>query len=257
MLSPRVHRIYKRGDRAVPGFGVQLDMQAIILCGGRATRLGTAAKHTPKLLLKVQGRSVLDWQLDLLKEGGVQELILATGHLHDVLRGTIGDIYKGIPIRYCKEDRKLDTGGAIKNAMPYIHNSPFFVLNGDVLWRDFSLKQMVSTFQANMIGLLLAVWVDDTRPYGQILSTDTGKITTFLEKPTTYQSGYINAGVYLFNTTIARGFPKSDVFSLSYDVLPKLENLYVLKTNTAWIDIGSPERLDAAAQLFNNYDSKF
>lgn len=227
-------------------------MQAIILCGGSATRLGAAATHTPKLLLKVQGRSVLDWQCDFLKASGVRELILATGHLHDVLRGTIGDIYKGLPIRYCKEDRKLDTGGAIKNAMRYIHSSPFFVLNGDVLWRDVSLNQLISAFRADMAGLLLAVWVDDTRPYGQILSTDTGQITAFLEKPPTHQSGYINAGVYLFNTTIARGFPERDVFSLSYDVLPKLENLYVLKTNAAWIDIGSPERLDEAQQLFRS-----
>jgi len=227
-------------------------MQAIILCGGSATRLGAAAKHTPKLLLTVNGHSVLDWQCDFLKAAGVQELILATGHLHDVLRETIGDIYKGIPIRYCKENKKLDTGGAIKNAMQYIHNSPFFVLNGDVIWRDFSLNQMTSVFQEHMAGLLLAVWVDDTRPYGKILSTDTGQITAFLEKPTTYQSGYINAGVYLFNTTIARGFPKNDVFSLSYDVLPKIENLYVLKTNADWIDIGSPKRLNAAQQLFSS-----
>ena len=225
-------------------------MQAIILCGGSATRLGAAAKNTPKLLMKVKGRSILQWQCEFLKEVGVQELILATGHLHDVLQNTIGESYKGISIRYCKEDRKLDTGGAIKNAMQYIHSSPFFVLNGDILWRDFSLNQMVSTFREDMAGLLLSVWVDDSRPYGEIISSDTGRITTFLEKPTTYQSGYINAGVYLFNSKIARGFPDSDVFSLSYDVLPKLKNLYVLKTDTDWIDIGSPERLQAAQQLF-------
>ena len=167
-----------------------------------------------------------------------------------MLQNTIGESYKGISIRYCREDKKLDTGGAIKNAMQYIHSSPFFVLNGDILWRDFSLNQMVSTFQDGMEGLLLSVWVDDTRPYGEIISSDTGRITTFLEKPTTYQSGYINAGVYLFDSKIARWFPDGDVFSLSYDVLPKLKNLYVLKTDTDWIDIGSPERLQAAQQLF-------
>ncbi len=225
-------------------------MQAIILCGGSATRLGATAKHTPKLLLKVKNRSILEWQCGFLKEAGVQELILATGHLHDVLRDTIGRSYNGIPVRYCKENKKLDTGGAIKNAMQHIHDSPFFVLNGDVLWRDFSLKQMVSTFRENMEGLLLGVWVDDTRPYGEIISSNAGQITAFLEKPTALRSGYINAGVYLFNDIITHRFPKSDVFSLSYDVLPKLENLYVLKANADWIDIGSLERLQAAQQLF-------
>ena len=225
-------------------------MQAIILCGGSATRLGATAKHTPKLLMKVKNRTILEWQCGFLKEAGVQELVLATGHLHDVLRDTIGESYDGIPVRYCKENKKLDTGGAIKNAMQHIHDSPFFVLNGDVLWRDFSLKQMVSTFRENMEGLLLGVWVDDTRPYGEIISSNTGQITAFLEKPTALRSGYINAGVYLFNNTIDHRFPKSDVFSLSYDVLPNSESLYVLKTDTDWIDIGSPERLQAAQQLF-------
>ena len=89
-------------------------MQAIILCGGSATRLGAAAKHTPKLLMKVKGRSILQWQCEFLKEAGVQELILATGHLHDVLQNTIGGSYNGISIRYCRENKKLDTGGAIK-----------------------------------------------------------------------------------------------------------------------------------------------
>lgn len=225
-------------------------MQAIILCGGSATRLGATAKHTPKLLMKVKDRSILQWQCEFLKEVGVQELILATGHLHDVLQNTIGESYNGVSIRYCREDKKLDTGGAIKNAMQYIQSSPFFVLNGDVLWRDFSLSEMTSTFREDMAGLLLSIWVDDTRPYGEIISSDTGQITAFLEKPTTYQSGYINAGVYLFNSKIAQAFPNKDVFSLSYDVLPKLENLHVLKTDTDWIDIGSPERLQAAQQLF-------
>lgn len=226
-------------------------MQAIILCGGSATRLGAVAKHAPKLLMKVKGRSILEWQCDYLKEVGVQELILATGHLHDLLQSSLGEFYQGIRIRYCKEDKKLDTGGAIKNAMRYIHSSPFFVLNGDVLWRNFSLNEMVSTFREDMEGLLMAVWVDDTRPYGEIISSNTGQITTFLEKPTTLQSGYINAGVYLFNNTIADGFPKRDVFSLSYEVLPKLENLYAFKTDIDWIDIGSSKHLQEAQRLFS------
>ena len=74
-------------------------MQAIILCGGSAARLGTTAKHTPKLLMKVKGRSILQWQCEFLKEVGVQELILATGHLHDVLQNSIGESYDGISIR--------------------------------------------------------------------------------------------------------------------------------------------------------------
>ena len=102
-------------------------MQVIILCGGLATRLGSISKKTPKILLEVGERTVLDWQLDLLKEAGIKETILASGHLHQTLHEHTGTYYQGMQIRYAKENKKLGTGGAIANAMRHIHTSPFFV----------------------------------------------------------------------------------------------------------------------------------
>ena len=145
-------------------------MQAIILCGGLAARLGNITKKRPKILLEVGGRTVLDWQLDLLKETGIKETILASGHLHDVLYERVGVYYQGMHIRYAIENKKLGTGGAIANAMRHIHTSPFFVLNGDVLLSDFSLQEMLRRFHEQLTGLLLSVRVDDIRPYGEIVS---------------------------------------------------------------------------------------
>ena len=93
-----------------------------------------------KILLEIGGRSVLDWQLNLLKEVGVKETILASGHLHNLLCEHVGVYREGMHIRYAKENKKLGTGGAISNAMKHIHTFPFFVLNGDVLVTDFSLE---------------------------------------------------------------------------------------------------------------------
>ena len=107
-------------------------MQAIILCGGLSTRLGDITKTVPKILLQVRDRTVLDWQLDFLQDAGVDQVILASGHLHDTLYRAIGKSRGGMQIRYAKEDKRLDTGGAIKNALEHISPSPFFVLNGDV-----------------------------------------------------------------------------------------------------------------------------
>ena len=226
-------------------------MQAIILCGGLATRLGETTKTIPKVLLDVVGRTVLDWQLQLLKDIGVEEVILASGHLHDVLYERVGGCRDGMRIRYAKEEQRLGTGGAIQNAMKQIKRSPFFVLNGDVLLTDFSLQEMLDRFHGDMTGLLLSVYVDDVRSYGQIISDESGKIITFREKQPVYSAGYINSGVSLFNETIADAFPENrERFSIEQDVFPHVSNLWTLRTDANWIDIGVPERLAYARQHF-------
>lgn len=228
-------------------------MQAIILCGGLATRLGNISKRIPKILLEVGGRTVLDWQLNLLKEAGVKEIMLASGHLHDLLYERVGVHYRSVHIHYTKEEKKLGTGGAIANAMEYIHASPFFVFNGDVLLNNFSLQEMLRCFHEQMTGMLLSVCVDDIRPYGEIISDSNGKITDFREKQSICRPGYINGGVYLFNQKIADAFPKQqEVFSIERDVFPSVPNLYALETDANWIDIGVPERLAYARQHFQN-----
>jgi D-glycero-alpha-D-manno-heptose 1-phosphate guanylyltransferase len=101
-------------------------VQAIILCGGLATRLGETAKTLPKILLEIAGKTVLEWQTHLLMGAGVTEVILASGHLHDVLYERVGEVYAGMRIRYAKEEKRLGTGGAIQNAMKQVNASPFF-----------------------------------------------------------------------------------------------------------------------------------
>lgn len=230
-------------------------MQAIILCGGLATRLGDATKKVPKVLLDIAGKTVLEWQIQLLKDAGVEEVILASGHLHNVLYARVGHHYADVSVQYAKEAKRLGTGGAIQNAMRCITTSPFFVLNGDVLLSNFSLHKMLEHFHQGMAGLLLGVRVDDIRPYGEIVSDDDGKVTAFREKQPIYRFGYINSGVCLFNQTIVEAFPEDrDNFSIERDVFPKISNLYALQTDADWIDIGVPERLAYARQHFQNGD---
>lgn len=226
-------------------------MEAIILCGGLATRLGETAKTVPKVLLEIAGKTVLAWQLELLTAAGVTEVVLASGHLHDVLSERVGASYAGVRIRYAKEEKRLGTGGAIQNAMRQIRTSPFFVLNGDILLADFSFREMLDRFQQSMVGVLLSVHVSDIRPYGEIVSDDAGKIQEFREKQSTYRAGYVNGGVYLFAQGIADAFPKGqETFSMERDVFPVVSNLYALQTDADWIDIGVPERLAYARKHF-------
>ena len=228
-------------------------MQAIILCGGLATRLGDITKSVPKILLQIGGKTVLEWQIQLLKEANVQEVILASGHLHDVLYEHVGSQYAGVRMQYAKETKKLGTGGAIQNAMAYINTSPFFVLNGDVLLTNFSPYEMVRRFHRSMAGLLLSVRVADIRPYGEIVSDSDGKVTAFREKQPLCRAGYINSGVYLFSEVITQKFPKDrEHFSIERDVFPNVRDLYTLASEANWIDMGVPERLAFARAHFRN-----
>lgn len=226
-------------------------MQAIILCGGLATRLGDTAKTLPKILLEIAEKTVLEWQIQLLKDAGVTTVVLASGHLHDVLYEHVGHTYTGVSIRYAKEEKRLGTGGAIQNAMKQIDISPFFVLNGDILLANFSLREMLVQFDQGMLGVLLSVHVSDIRPYGEIVSDCNGKIQAFREKQPTHRAGYVNGGVYLFDRSIADAFPKrQESFSMERDVFPSVSNLYALQADAGWIDIGVPERLDYAREHF-------
>lgn len=228
-------------------------MQAIILCGGLATRLGDTTKTVPKILLDIAGRTVLEWQIQLLKEANVEEIILASGHLHNVLYERVGARYAGAHIRYAKEKKRLGTGGAIRNAMKHVNTSPFFVLNGDVLLANFSPRQMLDRFRQGMSGLLLSVRVSDIQPYGEIVSDSDGKVTDFREKLSVCRPGYINSGVYLFDKTLVDAFPKDqERFSIERDVFPNVPDLYTLESEANWIDIGVPERLSFARRHFQN-----
>ena len=227
-------------------------MQAIVLCGGLSTRLGDITKDTPKILLEIGNRTILDIQLELLKEAEVDQAILASGHLHQVLYDQVGDSRSGVKIQYAKEEKRLGTGGAIKNAMRHILTEPFFALNGDILIKDFLVSDMLGKFAQKMEGMILATPMEDVRDFGEIVSNSEGKITAFKEKQEPKRSGYINGGVYLFNQSIENYFPPQDNFSVERDVFPSAEALYAFQTEAELIDVGVPHRLDYARKHFGN-----
>ena len=226
-------------------------MEAILLVGGLATRLGEVARKTPKALMPVAGKPVIAHQVDMLAAAGVTRVILASGHLHEKLKREVGDRYRGVEISLVIEDKRLDTGGAIAHAMKSLtSDAPFFVLNGDVLC-DVDLSEMRRRLPETSTGILLGVRVQDISPYGEIQS-DGDKVLSFVEKRPDRRPGIINAGVYLFRGSIQLYFPKREVFSIERDVFPFVPELRVFRQEARWIDIGTPERLSEASKLFSN-----
>lgn len=224
-------------------------MQALILCGGLSTRLGDITKEIPKVLLDVGGKTVLEYQVEMLVEAGAKEIFLASGHLHERLEAEVGNELNGIPIHYVQEHKRLGTGGAIKNGLNHMSEYPIFVLNGDILL-DHPLTPMLEMLTPEMDGVLLGVEVEDARSYGRLLFDEESRhIQQFVEKDPSHEgSGVINGGVYLFNKTIHNFFPAQDSFSVEYDVFPNVEKLYVHTYRGEWIDIGTPDRLQFARE---------
>jgi NDP-sugar pyrophosphorylase family protein len=224
-------------------------MEAIILCGGLATRLGDLAKETPKALMPVAGKPVLAHQIDMLKPAGVTRAVLAVGHLHERILAFTGTHFDGVDVDFALEDKRLDTGGAIAHAMTRLKSDePFFVLNGDVLC-DADTAAMKAALPPRAAGILLGVLVEDISQYGEILA-DGDRILNFVEKHPEHRPGIINGGVYLFQPGIRAYFPKREVFSVERDVFPFVPDLRVFVAETRWIDVGTPERLREASHLF-------
>jgi len=219
-------------------------MNIIILCGGLSSRLGNITKTIPKILLDVRGKTVLDWQLEMVRPLGVTDVVFAAGHLSDVLLNTIGNERMGYNLTYAIETKKLGTGGAIKNALAHVSRpeEPTLILNGDIL-AHIDLLDMVGRLRSESEGMMLGARVDDASCYGTLEYDDQKRLLQFKEKEGIEKPGYINGGIYLFTPHAHAHFPDTDAFSIEYDVFPNMKNLSVYESDEPWIDVGVPERL--------------
>lgn len=224
-------------------------MNAIIVCGGLSTRLGEITKSVPKILLEIKGRTVLDWQLKKLATLGIAEVVLAAGHLSETLQMMAGGERQGIKLVYAVEPERLGTGGAIKFALQFVKNKaePTVILNGDIL-AGVDLVEMVSALKTDSDGLILGSYVEDAASYGTLAVDEKNKLLQFKEKEGLHEPGFINGGFYIFYPRLQQYFPDKAVFSIEYDVFPRVKNLYVYQSRAPWIDIGVPERLEWARQ---------
>jgi NDP-sugar pyrophosphorylase family protein len=228
-------------------------MNAIILCGGLSTRLGDIAKTTPKILLEIKNKTVLDWQLEKLKKLGITEVVMAAGHLAETLRMIVGPESNGVKIIYAIEPKKLGTGGAIKFAWEQVSEAgaPTIILNGDIL-AAVQLDRMVNALRPESDGILLGARVEDASTYGTLVFDNNHHLLEFKEKEGLVKSGYINGGIYLFTEKMKRHFPAVDAFSIEYDVFDKINelgaDLDAYASDEPWVDIGLPERLNWARE---------
>ncbi|MHB1945377.1 MAG: nucleotidyltransferase family protein [Metallibacterium sp.] len=220
--------------------------EAIILAGGRGTRLQGVVSDVPKPLAPVQGRPFLAWLLDLLAQQGMRRVVLATGYKAERVQAVVGEDWRGMRIDYAVESTPLGTGGAIVHALRLIEGEDTFVLNGDT-YLELDYARFAATMRAQQAGLGMALaQVANVSRYGAV-HVDDGRVTGFSEKGCA-GPGWINAGVYW----LPRSLPMpaaTQAFSFEDIVLRAAAGQGTLQAYTAtdaFIDIGVPEDFQRA-----------
>jgi NDP-sugar pyrophosphorylase family protein len=225
-------------------------MQAVILCGGKGTRLSTLYTDRPKVLVPVAGRPFLEWQLEWLERGGVTDVHLAAGHLSSVLSNWVEKYPVGLNITVSAEPVPLGTGGGLKYIESNLCSDPFFVLNGDSLMPRLDFHALVEAhdrFRARFdhvgVATLAVTSIEESGQYGTVEFNDVNRIIAFREKAT-FAAGWINGGVYLMSHSLLDGIPSMKSVSIETEVFPALAQLGRLQAFCAappLLDMGTPE----------------
>jgi len=223
-------------------------MQALILAGGKGTRLRPLTVYTPKPVVPVVNRPFLLYQLDLLRNAGITDICLSLSYQPDKIEHVLGDGSDfGVKIRFTTEPSPLGTAGAYRFAAG--SDSPTLVLNGDVL-TNLDLANVIKFHnEKKAAATLVLAPVTNPESYGLVEVDSDRNVRRFLEKPTQsdlqeLKLNTINAGVYILEPEVLKLIPKEKNSSFEYDVFPaiiekKMSFAAFDLGNSYWRDIGT------------------
>ncbi len=226
--------------------------EAILLVGGKGTRLRPLTVHTPKPMVPAAGVPFLTHQLARARAAGVEHIVLATSYLAEVFEPYFGDGSSlGLHLEYVTEEEPLGTGGAIRNVASRLHSAPgdpVLIFNGDIL-TGLDIEALVDTHRTTGADVSLHLTrVEDPRAFGLVPTDDTGRVTAFLEKPQTPEeivTDQINAGAYVFNRSVIDSIPADRPVSVERETFPGLladgAHLQGMVDSTYWLDLGTPQ----------------
>ncbi|MFH0768859.1 MAG: NDP-sugar synthase [Chloroflexota bacterium] len=239
-------------------------MKAVILMGGKATRLLPLTSNIPKAMVPVLNTPFLEHVIRHLSRHQIKEIVLALGHLAQPIDDYLGDGSKlGVKIHYVVEDSPRGTAGAIKNAEKYLDGT-FLALNGDI-FTDLDITAMIDFHRQKKSKATIALTpVDDPTSYGLIETNSEGRITRFLEKPKLEEvtTNMINAGTYVLEPDILKLIPPGKAVSIERDTFQQLlargEPMYAYSSSAYWLDMGTPEKyLQLHQDLLNGKSSRY
>lgn len=221
-------------------------MKAVLLAGGRGTRMQSLTDSTPKPLISVGGSPLIFRGIEKLSAAGVTDIIVSTGYLAEQFESVLGDGSRwGVRFIYSVEETPRGTAGAMALAAKRFlkPNDLVIVLNADLI-SEHSIDQHREFHLASDADVSVHVRkVDDPRRFGVVRFDDSKRVRSFIEKPATMGSAWINAGTYLMRGSVLLDLPESFPLSWEREVLPELiasgSRVFAFEENVYFRDVGT------------------
>ena len=225
------------------------NIKAVILAGGKGTRLYPITKEIPKPLLPVKRKPILNHLVELFYSYGIKDIaVLINKDFREDFNWWKKRYYPREKIKIVEEKKPLGTFGGLWLLKDWLKNSKFFLTNGDEI-KKVNLEKMVNFHQKKEVLATLALTkVSNPSDYGLAIFED-GLILKFLEKPKNSLSKYVSAGLYLFSPEIFNYHPGPKFSMVEKDILPKLakeKKLAGFKFTGKWMDCGNWKRYETA-----------
>lgn len=225
-------------------------MKALILVGGYGTRLRPLTLSKPKPLVEFCNKPMMMHQVEALVEAGVSHVVLAVSYRAEQLEAEIKSEAErlGIRISISMEEKPLGTAGPLALARNLLSSNgddgePFFVLNSDVIC-EFPFKSLAKFHRDHgKEGTIVVTRVEEPSKYGVVIYDESGRIDRFVEKPQEFVSNKINAGLYMFNSTVLDRIELKPT-SIEKEVFPEMaeqHQLYAYELQGFWMDVGQPK----------------
>lgn len=224
-------------------------MKAVVLVGGFGTRLRPLTHTTPKQMLTIVHRPMIEHVIEHLAEHGVTEAVLSMGYRPDAFTNAYPDgTCAGVTLHYAIEPEPLDTAGAIRfAALDAGIDERFVVVNGDIL-TDLDIGELVRFHDDHGGEATIALHrVEDPSAFGVVPTDENGRVTAFVEKPPRDEAptDLINAGTYVLEPPVLDRIADGRKVSIEREVFPAMVEdgaLYAMAADTYWIDTGTPAK---------------
>ena len=222
-------------------------MIAVIMAGGKGTRIASINSEIPKPMIPISGKPILEYEIEVLKNQKIIDIYLVVGHLSEKIVEYFGDGTKfGVKIKYIYENVPLGTAGALYYLKNEIYED-FLLLNGDTIF-DVDLHKFYDSHKKNNC-LATIITHPNSHPYdsGVIFASNDGKVTKWLTKEDdrTWYKNRVNAGIHILSNKLLNRFNDVSKKDLDRDILKQLikeGELYIYDSPEYIKDMGTPER---------------
>jgi len=232
-------------------------IQAIILAGGKGSRLRPYTTVLPKPLMPVDEYPIAEIIIRQLKTSGIENIVISTGHLAGLIESYFGKGKKwGVNIKYVRESKPLGTAGAIKCVQKLEDN--FLVINGDIL-TDMNFKELLKTHKSNKSLATIAIKERKVKTdFGVIEHDQHGNLIDYIEKPE--HKSYVSMGVNMFHKRCKKYIQKDEYIGIPELILRMRhakEKIKCFQTKALWLDLGRLDDFNSAQDVFVKYKHKF